>query len=214
MTGLNFSSDADKRTDASVFASFQDGIPLLARTAVGQGAAWFLATLPRPDWSSLADGNVLIPLVQRLLQSSARRQEKALFAVAGESNPAIESIIWNPVVGQKNADFRWHAGIYQSETSSKNARSGESPTWLAVNRSPLEDHSEQLALEEVRLLFGDLPLDIHQEANEQNTPLQSEAWRLFLLGMLAFLLVEAVLTLPSPKIAVTPRFQKLSQTEH
>ena len=210
LDGLHFSSGAGKKTDASVFASFQDDSPLLARTAVGQGAAWFLATLPRPDWSSLADGNVLIPLVQRLLQNSARRQEKALFAVAGESNPAIESIIWNPVVGQENADFRWHAGIYQSETSSKNVRSGELPMWLAVNRSPLEDNSRQLALEEARLLFGELPLSIHQEANEQNAPLQSEAWRLFLLGMLVFLLVEAGLTLPTAKPAAS-RLQNLTQ---
>lgn len=199
LTGLRFPNDVDKRADAFVFASFQDGSPLLVRTAVGQGAAWFLATLPRPDWSSLADGNVLIPFVQRLLQNSALQQEKTFSAVAGESNPAIESTTWNPVVGRKNADFRWDAGIYQSNTSSKNDLSGEKPTWLAVNRSPLEDIPEQLALEEIRPLFGELPLAIHLEANEQNTPLQSEAWRLFLLGMLAFLLVEGCLTLPSPK---------------
>lgn len=198
LAGLRFPNDADHRTNASVFASFQDGGPLLVRTAVGQGAAWFLATLPRLDWSSLADGNVLIPLVQRLLQNSARRQEKTFSAIAGEPNPAIESTTWNPVVGRKNADFRWDSGIYQSE-SSKNDLSGESPTWLAVNRSPLEDDSEPLTLEEIRPLFGELPLAIHLEANEQNAPLQSEAWRLFLLGMLVFLLVESCLTLPSPQ---------------
>ncbi len=199
LTGLRLPSDADKRVDASVFASFQDGSPLLVRTAVGQGAAWFLTTLPRPDWSSLADGNILIPLVQRLLQNSALQQEKTFSAIAGEANQALESTTWNPVVGRKNADFRWDAGIYQSETSSKNDLSGEKPTWLAVNRSPLEDIPGQLALEDIRPLFGDLPLAIHQEATEQNAPLQSEAWRLFLLGMLAFLLVEGCLTLPVPK---------------
>ena len=215
LAGLNFLGDADKGKVASVFASFQDGSPLLARTAVvGQGAAWFLATLPRPDWSSLAEGNVLIPLVQRLLQNSTRRQENAIFAVAGEWNPAIESIPWNPVVGRKNANYRWEAGIYQSETSSKNAPSEEASTWLAVNRSPLEDDSGQLALEEIRSLFGDLPLAVHLGANERNAPLQGEAWRLFLLGMLAFLLVESCLSLPSPNSAVAPRLQKSAQTEY
>lgn len=209
LAGFNFPGDADKGKVASVFASFQDGNPLLVRTAVGQGAAWFLATLPRLDWSSLAEGNVLIPLVQRLLQNSAQRQEKALFAVAGEWDPAIESIPWNSVVGRKNADCRWEAGIYQSE----NDPSEEASTWLAVNRSPLEDDSGQLALEEIRSLFGDLPLAVRQEASEQNAPLQGEAWRLFLLGMLAFLLVESCLSLPSPNSAVAPRLQKSAQTE-
>ncbi len=202
LTSLHSPNDADKRTDASAFASFQDGNPLLLRTAIGQGAAWFLATLPRPDWSSLADGNVLIPLVQRLLQNSARRQEKTFSAIAGESNPVIESTTWNPIVGRKNADFRWDAGIYQSKTSSKNDLNEEKPTWLAVNRSPLEDDSGQLALEEIRPLFGNIPLAVHQKANEQNAPLQSEAWRLFLLGMLIFLLVEGCLTLPPAKTKV------------
>lgn len=216
LTGLHSSNNADKRTDASVFASFQDGNPLLVRTAVGQGAAWFLATLPHPDWSSLADGNVLIPFVQRLLQNSALRQEKTISAIAGEPNPAIESTIWNPVVEGKNADFRWDAGIYQSKTFSKNAMSEEAPTWLAVNRSPLEDIPGQLAFEEIRPLFGELPLSIHQETNEPNTSLQSEAWRLFLLGMLAFLLVEGCLTLPSPKPkpVATHRPQNLMQAEY
>ena len=217
LTGLHSSNNADKRTDASAFASFQDGNPLLVRTAVGQGAAWFLATLPRPDWSSLADGNVLIPLVQRLLQNSARRQEKTISAIAGETNQFLESTTWNPVVGQKNADFRWHAGIYQSETSAENFRSGEeSPAWLAVNRSPLEDDSGRLALEEIRPLFGNLPLVVHQKANEQNAPLQSEAWRLFLLGMLVFLLGEGCLTLPSskPKPVAIHRPQSPMQAEY
>lgn len=216
LTGLHSPNDAHKRTDASAFASFQDGNPLLVRTAVGQGAVWFLATLPRPDWSSLADGNVLIPLVQRLLQNSARRQEKTISAIAGETNPAIESTTWNPVVGQKNADFRWDAGIYQSETSAENFRSGESPAWLAVNRSPLEDDLGKLALEEIRPLFGKLPLTVRQKANEQNAPLQSEAWRLFLLGMLIFLLVEGCLTLPppKPKSVATHRPQNPMQAEY
>lgn len=216
LNGLHPPSDANKRTNASAFASFQDGNPLLVRIAVGQGAVWFLATLPRPDWSSLADGNVLIPLVQRLLQNSARRQEKTISTIAGETNPAIESIIWNPVVGRKNADFRWDAGIYQSETSTENFRGGESPAWLAVNRSPLEDDLGKLALEEIRPLFGNLPLAIHLEANEQNAPLQSEAWRLFLLGMLIFLLGESCLTLPppKPKPVATHRPQNPMQAEY
>ena len=216
LNGLHSPSDADKRTNAAAFASFQDGNPLLVRTAVGQGAVWFLATLPRPDWSSLANGNVLIPLVQRLLQNSARQQEKTISAIAGETNPAIETTTWNPIVGRKNADFRWDAGIYQSKTSAENFQGGESPPWLAVNRSPLEDDLGKLALEEIRPLFGKLPLAVRQKANEQNAPLQSEAWRLFLLGMLIFLLVEGCLTLPppKPKPVATHRPQNPMQAEY
>ncbi len=184
----------------SLAASFRDGSPLLLRMPIGRGAVWFLTTLPHPDWSSLTDGNILIPLLQRLLQDGMRRQEETMAAIAGEHNPAIESIAWIPIAGPKNADFRWHAGIYQANKPSNNTAKAGNVTRLAINRNPLEDESGQLAPETTRRLFGKLPLAMLQEKSRQNEPLQGEAWRLFLLGMLTFLLIEGCLTLPAANL--------------
>ena len=178
----------------SVLASYNDGSPLLARKSIGQGAVYFLTTLPRPDWSSLAEGTILIPLVQRLLQDGARRQEKITFAVSGEVDPLIEEQTWTPVSGPEGSDFRWDAGVY---------RNGD--RWLAVNRAPQEDVLGRLESDQAKALFGDLPLAMQEEQAEESDAMQGEAWRLFLVGMLAFLIAEGFLILPTALKSVTPR---------
>ena len=171
----------------SVVASFQDGSPFLARKTVGQGAVYFLATLPRPDWSTLADGTIIVPLIQRLLQDGARRQEKITYAVSGELDPQIEGKSWRTLSATEGGDVRWTAGVY---------RDGD--RWLAVNRSPKEDQPGRLEPEQTQALFGDLPLAMQEETGPSDEALQGEAWRLFLFGMLLFLLTEGFLTLPAP----------------
>ena len=48
-------------------------------------------------------------------------------------------------------------------------------------------------------LFGQVSFQTFQDAAKQNGALQGEFWRVFLLGMLLFLFVEAVLILPPRK---------------
>ena len=178
----------------SVLASYSDGSPLLARKSLGQGAIYFLTTLPRPDWSNLSNGTILIPLVQRLLQDGARRQEKVTFATAGEIEPLVEEQPWKSVNNSDNGDFRWTAGVY---------RAGD--RWLAVNRAPDEDNPGRLESAQASALFGALPLALQEEKVEASEALQGEAWRLFLVGMLAFLIAEGFLILPTVAKPVTPR---------
>ncbi len=178
----------------SVLASYNDGSPLLARKSIGQGAVYFLTTLPRPNWSTLTEGTILVPLIQRLLQDGARRQEKITFAVSGEIDPLIEEQAWTPVSGPEDSNFRWNAGVY---------RNGD--RWLAVNRSPEEDVLGRLESAQAKALFGNLPIAMQEEQAEESDTMQGEAWRLFLVGMLAFLIAEGFLILPTALKSVTPR---------
>ena len=57
----------------SVLASFSDSAPFLVRKIVGKGEVYFCATSPNAEWSSLAEGPVLVPMLQRLLSSGERR---------------------------------------------------------------------------------------------------------------------------------------------
>jgi hypothetical protein len=133
-------------------------------------------------------------LVQRLLQDGARRQEKITFAISGELDPLLEEVAWRSVGGNDEADFRWTAGVY---------RAGD--RWLAVNRDAAEDQVGRLEGAQASALFGDLPLAVQEEKTEMTEALQGEAWRLFLIGMLAFLIAEGFLILPTPLKPATPR---------
>jgi hypothetical protein len=73
-------------------------------------------------------------------------------------------------------------------------RSGD--RMVAVNRPPAEDEPGILEMEEARGLFEGLPFHLFQESRSPADQLQSEFWRIFLFGMLLFLLVEGVLILP------------------
>ncbi len=179
-------------------ASFQDGAPLLARMNLDRGSLWFLATLPRLSWSTLAEGDVLVPLVQRLLESGGRRLESSLGMVAGQWPPGAGPEGWEPVSGRQGDDPALHAGVY---------RNGD--RWLSVNRPHEEDGSAFLEEAQFRSLFGELPLSLQEESGGSRRPLEGEIWRLFLFGMLLFLLGEAFLSLPAragvdPLAARTP----------
>lgn len=54
-------------------ASWDDGSCALAQVRAGTGSALFLGTLPRYSWSNLADGHLLLPLLQRMADRGAER---------------------------------------------------------------------------------------------------------------------------------------------
>ena len=83
-------------------------------------------------------------------------------------------------------DIRTQAGVY---------RVGD--RLVAVNRPAREDERETLAANAVRPLFGDIPLRMFEEQQNQAGQPQSEMWRFFLFSMLALLLAEAMLILPA-----------------
>ncbi|MBU6401506.1 MAG: hypothetical protein KGS61_14410, partial [Verrucomicrobia bacterium] len=107
---------------------------------------------------------------------------------------------WEAADSSGGKDIRVQAGVYRSGSR-----------WLAVNRPGLEDEPEVLEPEQARRLFGALPFNTLAERSRQTTSLQGEIWRLFLLAMLTFLVVEAILIRPpkpSAAEAVADRFPR------
>jgi hypothetical protein len=169
-----------------VLASFDDGSPLLVRRAVGKGQFFFCATLPVDEWSSLGDGPVLVPMMQRVLATGARRLNQNTMIAAGELSPADRARQWVSLdTTDKPKDIATQAGVY---------RSGD--RLLAVNRPAGESEREMLTADEAGKLFGGLTFQMLQERRSRADALQGEIWRLFLFAMLAFLLVEGALILP------------------
>jgi hypothetical protein len=182
---------------AQVLAAFSDGATFLARKTVGRGEIYFCASLPANDWSTLSDGDVLVPMLQRMLQSGARRLQNAVMAICGDLPAGLAQLSWSGVSeGARNPKI--HAGVYKS-----------GDRLLAVNRPATEDEPERLDSSRAMALFGDLPAQVFRDVGSRADQLQGEIWRLFLFGMMIFLLVEGWLILPQTRRAEeTPRAAK------
>ena len=143
---------------------------------------YFCATAPAEEWSSLEQGYVLVPMIQRLHFDGARRLNSARFIDCGEPVPGGAS--WETIAGD-GEDPRIHAGVYRGPEG-----------LLAVNRPAAEDEIETLSSDNARQLFGGLSLRMLREEAAENSRLQGEAWRFFVLARLIFLLVEGLLLIP------------------
>ena len=174
----------------NVLASFDDGAAFLARQSVGKGEVYFCASLPRNDWSSLGDGPVLVPMLQRLLSVGGRRLQQSSSVDCGELGSIDLARPWVSMDSTRPKDIRFEAGVY---------RSGD--RLLAVNRPPAEDEPDVLDSDEARHLFGNLPVQTLEERRFDVGQLQGEVWRVFVFAMLLFLLVEGILIMPAPRPA-------------
>lgn len=181
--------------DLIALAAFEDGTLFLARRTLGKGQFLFCATLPEPDWSTLGEGLVLVPMLQRLLETGSKRLNQESLLVCGELSAAERAQQWTAVSANQAADIQVQAGVYQSGNR-----------LVAVNRPAAEDEPGALAAEEAERLFGPLPVQMLEDRRGRSEQLQGEIWRLFLLGMLLFLFVESILILPE-KRAVTARME-------
>jgi hypothetical protein len=173
-------------------AAFEDGAAFLAHQNVGRGDVYFCASLPDPAWSSLGEGPVLVPMLQRMLLAGGRRLRQVSEVACGELSAVDQARQWTPVDSTGAKDIRTQAGVY---------RSGDH--FLAVNRPASEDDPEIIDSDQARKLFGDISVQTLQEQHLETGQLQGEVWRVFVFAMLLFLLAEAILVLP-PRRRPTP----------
>jgi uncharacterized protein YceH (UPF0502 family) len=175
--------------EANVLAAFEDGKPFLVRKQVGAGAVYFCATLPHAEWSNLAEGAVLVPMLQRLLAAGGQRLSRSanLFVgdkalrIGGDARTRLDRE--SEQAGDAAPDAQ--AGIYQIGNRI-----------VAVNRPPAEDATETVDETTVRASFGPVPLTMFEQPSANAGKLQSELWRGFLVAMIVFMLGEAWLALP------------------
>ena len=178
----------------NVLAAFEDGAAFLARQNAGRGEVYFCASLPQADWSSLGDGPVLVPVLQRLLVAGGRRLQQLSSVACGELDAADLARQWVSVDSTRQKDIRTEAGVY---------RCGD--RLLAVNRPGAEDVPDIIEAGQARRLFGDLPVQTLEERRPDAGQLQGEIWRLFLFAMLLFLIAEGLLILPARAPAPIPK---------
>lgn len=166
--------------------SFSDGRPFLLRKRIGKGWVYALSTLPSGDWSTLNQGTVLVPMIQRLILQGASRMSLIASEVAGEWVPDSDSDeAWASIDGDAGKDPRWDAGVYVSDGAK-----------VALNRPVSEDDEVLVELGGIRSLFGDMQLQVMlEDSGEADGALSSEIWKSFVFIALLFMIAESVLLL-------------------
>jgi len=180
----------------NIRAVFGDNRPFLTERLVGKGRVYFCATLPQSDWSSLDDGRVLVPMLQRILQQGAKRFAAGTFVDAGDASLIENPTGWTSLDPAPPRNVRSQAGVYRNGSR-----------LIAVNRAADEDDPDRIAPGQARQLFAPLSVSLFEERSSGSGALQGEIWRALLFVMLIFLLGESFLSLPPaqrPALATEP----------
>lgn len=173
--------------DATLLASWDDDQRFIVRQVVGDGMAIFISTLPDYTWSNLADADVLLPVVQRMIASGDARFGSAFAAIAGSKKAQVND-------GETRQRLDTHA-----KSNSSNA-SHEAGVWrlgerlLAINRPKSEDRWQILTSNNLNSLLEGTSFKLFEDKGQSDS-LAREIWRAFLIAMLVFLITEAILCL-------------------
>ncbi len=161
--------------------------PLLVRAPTPRGAAYFCATLPPPQYSTLSrDGVAFYVMMQRALVEGSRALSLASHRHAAPG--VLEDLGECEVLAATNRSASQrglHAGVYR-----------KAERIVAVNRAPEEDSAEPVSIATVDGLFQGLAFQRIDDAVGNDAAIASEIWRAFLIAMVLALILEAVLCLP------------------
>ncbi len=180
--------------NAHVYAAFADGRPFFIGRKVGVGHVFACATLPDPEWSTLGEGFVLLPMMQRLLTLGGQRLAPPTMAVAGEWKPDDAQETWTPLEADARRDWRWHAGLYQS-----GARK------IALNRPDAEDLPDLVPAARLPELLRGVKLTVMTGALALKAEsLQSEIWPAMLIVTMLFMCAEMLLATSKAMVSMKP----------
>lgn len=178
--------------DAIALANWQDGKIMATRKIHGKGQAFFLATLPDLTWSDLEHKGVFLITIYRMIQQANEQiHTPGMFTTTAEENQLqaneTRQRLDNYADNTKQAEEKYLAGVWQ--LGSRN---------LAINRPHQEDEPEFIDFEADLdpKLTNISTSSLKDSGEEKPAPYQQDIWYYFLFAALAFLLLEASLTLP------------------
>ena len=166
-------------------AYYSDGKPFLSCLTLGKGIVYFFSTLPLDSWSSMSDGYVLVPALQRLIEESSSSNSFIQSWFCGEKE-SKESILFEPIGDAKDKVPYLHAGIYRV-----NGR------LTAINRPKSENDTLFLTVEQILEKLPNISPRLLEDESSSALNDRSEAWSFFLTLCLILLLGEALLGQPA-----------------
>ena len=187
--------------NSHVVATFSDGQSFLTRVPSSKGQLYLAATRVSESWSSLQDGTVLVPLLQRLLTQGLALREPLCMGIAGEWRPDPDEV-WTfepDCIGaedQSNTHTRTprtHSGVYRCGNRI-----------IALNRPPTEDAHEAVHPGEILGLLPSSQTHVYEGAIESTSADEaSEVWPLLMGLAIALLFSESILS--TSKLNLTTR---------
>lgn len=168
--------------DAMVWAKFIDGKPLLISRRLGAGSVWACATLPDSDWSTLGDGVVLVPMMQRLVDLGMKGLGKVRYVDCGDALPQGKRL--NDEEGRRREDGL-RAGVF-----------ARGDGYEVFQRSAREDVRAHLPEETLVALFSGWRVSSESLRPTARGDAAFEWWTPFLLMILLALALESWLSMP------------------
>lgn len=175
----------------------EEKVPLLARRYVGDGQLLFLTTLPDYRWSNIEQTALHLVALQRSFEEGNKRLGAGFFGIAGtgsakpqgqEIPTRIDSFPKNETISDAQ---EFEAGVYQF---------GERV--VAVNRPREEDSMEIVTTADLDTILEGTSYSLLEEQGSADDSSTRPAWRAFLIAMLLFLIVEAILCLQPKRPAI------------
>jgi hypothetical protein len=177
---------------AHVYGAYADGQPFLTGRRVGNGFVFACSTLPEEEWSSLGEGFVLLPMVQRLVAVGGKHLAPPSLAVAGEWKPEGTEGSWAPVETDRRRDPRWNAGIYRNGAQ-----------LIALNRADAEDLPELVESARLKDLLRGAKLTVMAGALELKADrLMNEIWPAMVIATMLFMCLEMLLATSNAMLPV------------
>ena len=162
-------------------ATYEGGQPFLLKKRVGRGSIFVCTSLPQPEWSTLGEGLVLVPMVQRILKEGGTRLSTKGNEECGVWLPADESEPWTAL--NHTGNYRWNAGIYVLGSQH-----------VALNRPAIEDDPAKTPVDRARALFGPVDVQVFEETVESaKKDTTTELWPLMLLLAMLCMMMESSL---------------------
>ncbi len=165
-------------------AYYSDGKPFLTSLTLGKGVIYSFSTLPLDNWSSISDGYVLVPALQRLIEGSSTSNSFIQSWVCGDRETK-NNLLFEPIGDAKDNVPYLHAGIYKI-----NGR------LTAVNRPKSENDTLFLKEKQILEKLPNISPRLLKDGASSESTNRSEVWSLFLTFCLLLLLGEALLGQP------------------
>jgi hypothetical protein len=173
----------EKASETRVLARLDNGAPMLTVQILGHGQVWWLLCGAHANWTTLPLRPIFVPLVNRLVLQSARRERgplvvapgsAAVFRLADEPEPVTAEvtvpqrqeamrIVSTEVDGRQELRFddTWATGIYRLRVVA-----GKRPVEyaFAVNPDPAESDPATIDADQLQALTGNEMLLAHDTA--------------------------------------------------
>ena len=165
-------------------AYFSDGKPFLSRKILGKGAIYLFSTIPTEKWSGLANGYILVPAIQRLMEETTSTHSPASSLACGSSE-LVEANEIECLDSLERKKPILNAGVYLIDGN-----------MVAVNRPHEEDSPALLPQEQAVDSLGNDFVSYQKTEALGNQSSRAEIWTVFLYLVLLLLLGESLLGLP------------------